>query len=636
MKKMKKVLAMMLSLAMVFAMYLTAFAKNGTPEATDRATVSITGIGEGAIVNLYQIAVGKYGENGAAGFIDYEWVIGTKFEDVNSPTADEINAIAQGIANRSLRLTPVEGATKLIGEDGKYEYSALAGAYIAIITSAANDDSIYNPILLTASYVADGNEAGNLEGHEVDANEVYLGTTAVAKKTTPDVDKEIVGGTVTDPKDKDRETASVGDVITYQITPTMPNYPANATNKTLTFTDTMSEGLTFVFESLQMGFAEDASKVIEPTIEEDKNTIIFKCDDKEIAKAFRVSNGFSIGFIYDNLVHAEQALEDDVDDMMLLTAGVYTPVIRYNAVLNDKAVVGLGDEDNPGNPNDAKMYYSNKPNTGSTFEPTKEDPEPNEGELEGIKEKEDKETVYTYQLAFLKTGEGDDAEKLAGAVFGIYKDANCETLIDVVKTNDNGYAVSSKVEAGTYYIKELLAPPGYQLNDKVYSIVANKTSASTTITTETMKWKHTTEKPNDDSIQIGWIDVSKTPNVFYELGAYDGSAQKDDETGDGMAIGEMPAGTELMPAYAVYDKTSVTTTTEITEENDGGTASKLIDTTLKEGDEGYNPGSIPNTKLASLPSTGGIGTTIFTIGGCIIMIIAAGLFFASRRKKAEN
>lgn len=42
-----------------------------------------------------------------------------------------------------------------------------------------------------------------------------------------------------------------------------------------------------------------------------------------------------------------------------------------------------------------------------------------------------------------------------------------------------------------------------------------------------------------------------------------------------------------------------------------------------------------DTKLSSLPSTGGIGTTIFTIGGCAIMIIAAALFFASRRKSAK-
>lgn len=39
-----------------------------------------------------------------------------------------------------------------------------------------------------------------------------------------------------------------------------------------------------------------------------------------------------------------------------------------------------------------------------------------------------------------------------------------------------------------------------------------------------------------------------------------------------------------------------------------------------------------DTKLNALPSTGGIGTTIFTIGGCAIMIVAAGLFFATRRK----
>ena len=42
--------------------------------------------------------------------------------------------------------------------------------------------------------------------------------------------------------------------------------------------------------------------------------------------------------------------------------------------------------------------------------------------------------------------------------------------------------------------------------------------------------------------------------------------------------------------------------------------------------------SMTDTKLNALPSTGGIGTTIFTIGGCAIMIVAAGLFFATRRK----
>ena len=46
----------------------------------------------------------------------------------------------------------------------------------------------------------------------------------------------------------------------------------------------------------------------------------------------------------------------------------------------------------------------------------------------------------------------------------------------------------------------------------------------------------------------------------------------------------------------------------------------------------YNEGQLNDTKLSALPSTGGIGTTIFTIAGCVIMIAAAGLFFASRKK----
>ena len=58
--------------------------------------------------------------------------------------------------------------------------------------------------------------------------------------------------------------------------------------------------------------------------------------------------------------------------------------------------------------------------------------------------------------------------------------------------------------------------------------------------------------------------------------------------------------------------------------------------TVKYGQAVENPTlEINNTKISSLPSTGGIGTTIFTIAGCVIMIAAAGLFFASR-KKSDN
>ncbi len=43
--------------------------------------------------------------------------------------------------------------------------------------------------------------------------------------------------------------------------------------------------------------------------------------------------------------------------------------------------------------------------------------------------------------------------------------------------------------------------------------------------------------------------------------------------------------------------------------------------------------SIPNTPISSLPSTGGIGTYLFTIAGIAIMLVAVGLFVVSRKRR---
>ena len=42
-----------------------------------------------------------------------------------------------------------------------------------------------------------------------------------------------------------------------------------------------------------------------------------------------------------------------------------------------------------------------------------------------------------------------------------------------------------------------------------------------------------------------------------------------------------------------------------------------------------------DTTVSSLPETGGMGTTIFTIGGCAIMVIAAALYFVNRKKQEK-
>lgn len=48
------------------------------------------------------------------------------------------------------------------------------------------------------------------------------------------------------------------------------------------------------------------------------------------------------------------------------------------------------------------------------------------------------------------------------------------------------------------------------------------------------------------------------------------------------------------------------------------------------------PATMKDTKLSSLPSTGGMGTYLFTIIGVVVMAGAAGAFFISRRKGSEE
>ena len=71
---------------------------------------------------------------------------------------------------------------------------------------------------------------------------------------------------------------------------------------------------------------------------------------------------------------------------------------------------------------------------------------------------------------------------------------------------------------------------------------------------------------------------------------------------------------------------------EEVEAPEGYSVVEVNDVVLELGDHAKEEIKVVNTKLASLPGTGGIGTTIFTIGGIVIMVAAAALFFANRKK----
>ena len=556
----KKLFALLLAAVMILAMGMTGFAANGKPQAADRADVTITGITGDPTVTLYQIARANYGP-GDTELVDYTWAAGVTFANEQAPTADEINAAAKGLTGGTITPLSTMSGT-LTGET--YTANVPAGVYIAVLTGAA-DGSVYNPVFLAATYGEEGNVVVD-KPEQVNAGDAYLfGMTAVLKKTTPDVDKTITGGTV---EDDGRDTVGIGSVVDYKVEMTMPSYPANAANKTLFLTDRLTAGLTFDYSTLTV-------TVEGQTVTRTGDTFIL--NGKVIATAAEKDNGFNLNFNYDNLVSNA-------------AGAVYTPIVTYSAVVNDTAVVGAA-----GNPNDVTYYYANEPNTGNTWDEVTEEPD----EAPGVTSKKDQETVYTYQLAFQKTDAETD-KPLADAVFGIYSDADCTQLIDKVMTNQEGYAVSTKVAKGTYYIKELVAPTGYSLNTTVYPIEASWKTATTTVTGSVTNAQYTTQKPSDDAVQVGWIKDGR----YYSMAA--------------VAEEEAAAG-GYQAAYLAAQSTTTSTVTTVTE-NGAGSGTALL------GDE------IPNTQMHALPSTGGMGTVLFTVGGIVIMAAAAVLFFLSRRK----
>lgn len=62
--------------------------------------------------------------------------------------------------------------------------------------------------------------------------------------------------------------------------------------------------------------------------------------------------------------------------------------------------------------------------------------------------------------------------RLEGAVYGVYSNSACTTHVASLTTNAQGYAKTYS-GAGTYFIKEITAPPGYALDPTVYPITVS-------------------------------------------------------------------------------------------------------------------------------------------------------------------
>lgn len=522
MKKMKKILAVILSLAMVLGMSMTAFAaSSGTDNifgtADDRATITVNGIeNETDIqVNAYKVVEAKYDGAGSTfnGYNSlYPAVITQDMvkADLTTLTPDQLTALANAVdtTKNAIPLTNTSGTT--------WTADVAAGTYLVLVSNT--EAHSYNPMVVSAYYV---NKDGKTD---ISQGVVNLTTTeANAKKAdAPTIDKIITNtnGNVYG------NSVEVNDIVNYEVTVApIPSYTGSY--PVFNVEDTLSKGLDFV--------TDEAGNVVDPVVKVG-NTTLTKDTDYTVGVTGRT---MTINFVKDNAyklnAYASQTL-----------------TITYSAKVNSDAVLWQNV-----NTNTAKLNYTN------------------DSKVNGKNDLAEKTTyTYTFDIGgtatgtdgiITKTGKDKNSEKpLDGALFGLYKagegvtaetvaTAAADAAYKTATSDANGQINFRQLKKGTYYLKELTAPEGYSVNTHVYTVVID-----------------TTHK-NDGTLASWSVTIDGKTSTF-------------------------------------------------TLNNEG------------KWESVKNVTYIVNTTLSSLPSTGGMGTTLFTIAGCAIMVAAAGFFFASRKR----
>lgn len=251
-------------------------------------------------------------------------------------------------------------------------------------------------------------------------------------------------------------------------------------------------------------------------------------------------------------------------------------VITYNATLKASAV-----NTTAGNRNTAKLEYSKNITTDGT------DPDnPNNGKEEGKNTIENSVNVYTFAVKIVKTGvDGSETKSLAGVKFDLYQEVVAGTADAIT---------GSSVPAGLDSAKS---------------------------------WKKIAELETGTD---GTVTHNGLSNGTYYL--------VETKTNDGYNLLKKPIEVTLSVQYTITEKATSEWTTD---ENGQKQEKKKIETTTFTGSDdttaaqGVKVQTVINKKGFTLPTTGGIGTFVFTFAGIAMMAAAVILLITGKKKKAE-
>lgn len=262
-------------------------------------------------------------------------------------------------------------------------------------------------------------------------------------------------------------TASVGDVVDYQIISTLPTITSKATSlTTYTFADTLSEGIRYNKNDVVIEFFRDAGCTDQITAwDEDSGKFAVSYDDAQ--------NTMTIGMTEAGLADINES-ESVYTDSVKRGYSDCTMRITYTATLTADAK--LGDTDNP---NEVVLTWKR---TNTSYYDTLQDCcHLYTYGVDVLKQFSDGKGDLT-NVSFLLHNDTDDVYIIAEQRNGMYyvkgftdKKADATTLVP----NDSGHIIVNGLEDDTYTLTEIATDKGYVLlKDGVEIVIAATKSDS--------------------------------------------------------------------------------------------------------------------------------------------------------------